>query len=325
MGQEQWAKALKAGEHALDQLPKSERRLRSFIRCMQATCHQQLTQFEQSLSKALRATEEDRSFGQAWVNLGGARHNLEQYDEAVTCFETALELGVSADGKQVTQEWLTQARVAAAAAAAAGDAAEAADLGLFVNDPKWLEDAEYVRFLQLLQQEQWVKALDLGAFVLDELPERERWLRSGICCNQAGCHAALKQREQALQKALQATEEDRSYGVAWSQLGSVRGSLGQFDEAVTFFDSALELGLSAKHKQHAQEYLKKAWEEAAEKKAAAEAAALAQGAAAKPSGGGEAKPQQPPQPPAAASLSCTVCGQERETHSCSGCKKRGRA
>ena len=47
---------------------------------------------------------------------------------------------------------------------------------------------------------------------------------------------------------------------------------------------------------------------------------------AKPSGGGgEAKPQEPtpPQPAAAASLSCTVCGQTRNTHSCSGCKREG--
>ena len=62
--------------------------------------------------------------------------------------------------------------------------------------------------------------------------------------------------------------------------------------------------------------------DAAETKAVA--AALRQGTAAKPSSGGEVKPQEPtPPPPAAtaASLRCTICDQDSETHSCSGCKK----
>ena len=45
-----------------------------------------------------------------------------------------------------------------------------ADPGAFVIDPRWLEDAQVVRFNQLMRQKQWVKALEIGEFVLNDLP-----------------------------------------------------------------------------------------------------------------------------------------------------------
>jgi len=117
-----------------------------------------------------------------------------------------------------------------------------------------------------------------------------------------------------------------------------RGNLGQFDEAVTCLEKAIEAGPTAVNTQQAQEMLLRARAGAAEKKAAAEAASLRQGAGAEPSGGGEAKPsggggeakpQEPLSPPAAAASSsrgCTVCGQQRDDPpltGCGGCKRAG--
>ena len=116
-------------------------------------------------------------------------------------------------------------------------------------------------------------------------------MRAGIRSSQAECHSHLKQYEQAVQNALQATEEDRSFGVEWHMLSFARHSLQQYEEAVTCLAQALELGLPAVHMQQAQELLKRARAGAAEEKVAAAkkvvgeaaAAALLQGAAVKPS------------------------------------------
>jgi len=56
-----------------------------------------MSQHEQALQKALQAAKEDPSHGHAWLCLGNTRFNLEQYDEAVTSYEKALELGLPAE------------------------------------------------------------------------------------------------------------------------------------------------------------------------------------------------------------------------------------
>ena len=83
---------------------------------MQAECHGELKQDEQALQKALQARKEDSSYGWAWSKLGVARYNLQQWDEAVTCWEKAIELGLpTEEDKQHVLEWLPKAKQAAAA------------------------------------------------------------------------------------------------------------------------------------------------------------------------------------------------------------------
>ena len=55
-----------------------------------------------------------------------ARYNLLQFDEAVTCFMKALEVGVPKGGEQVAQERLEMAKQAQELAAACKRAAAAA-------------------------------------------------------------------------------------------------------------------------------------------------------------------------------------------------------
>jgi len=143
--------AIKAGEFELAEVPETECRMRSSIRCNQAQCYIRLKQDEQALPFALQAVEEDRSYGMAWATLGNARGNLEQFDDAVTCLETALEMGMPAEVEQQTQERLQQAPNSARRKAAGGGAVvapadgagEVADPNFFAIDPNWLEDAEY--------------------------------------------------------------------------------------------------------------------------------------------------------------------------------------
>lgn len=104
--------------------------MRSHTRCMQAQCHAHLMQCEQELQTTLEATLEDPVFGQAWRSLGNARFHqemlgLDQFDEAVTAYEKALELGLNAEAKQETQKHLklAQARAAKTAEALRKDAA----------------------------------------------------------------------------------------------------------------------------------------------------------------------------------------------------------
>jgi len=66
-----------------------------------------------ALQKALQVTKEDPSYGKAWLSLGGARGNMQQYDLAVTAFEKALDLGLTARFVQPAQENLQMARVGA--------------------------------------------------------------------------------------------------------------------------------------------------------------------------------------------------------------------
>jgi len=117
MQQEQWAKALKIGEFALDDLPASEPRMRANVCCNQARCLIRLAQDEQALQIALQAKEEELGYGGAWYQLGSSRYNLQQVDDAVTCFEKALELGLTAASKHFVLENLSMAKEAAAAAA----------------------------------------------------------------------------------------------------------------------------------------------------------------------------------------------------------------
>ena len=58
-----------------------------------------------------------------------ARYNLLQFDEAVTCFMKALEVGVPKGGEQVAQERLEMAKQAQELAAACKRAAGAAMAG----------------------------------------------------------------------------------------------------------------------------------------------------------------------------------------------------
>ena len=86
-------------------------------------------------------------------------------------------------------------------------------------------------------------------------------MRENICSLQLQCHFRLQQHEQAAQKGLQATEkEDPTCGQAWRKLGDARAHLSQFDEAVSCYEQALELGMpNAETTQSAIAALSMAW------------------------------------------------------------------
>jgi len=52
------------------------------------------------------------------------------------------------------------------------------------------------------------------------------------------------EQDEELKSAIQATEEDPSYGHAWEILGDMVSQREEIDEAVTYYENALELGLS---------------------------------------------------------------------------------
>lgn len=83
----------------------------SWICASEAQCHSELEQFEQALAKALRATEEDATFGRAWDCLGVAHRFLNQEDKAVECFQKAIELGLTAKIEKAVRD--DQARTTA--------------------------------------------------------------------------------------------------------------------------------------------------------------------------------------------------------------------
>jgi len=187
-----------------------------------------------------------------------------------------------------------------------------------------------------VDQELWAEAISAAELSL-EVPLRESnpRVRSDFCCAQYECHMRLgaestedlevrsEQLEQAVQKARQAVEEDRTCADACGQLGPMLCNLCRWDEAVTCFDNALELGQSADIEPTTQKYLKAAREAREAREAAARMAR--EGGEVKPSG--ESKPQPPP-PAAASSTSrgCAVCGQQRADPpltSCGGCKQAG--
>ena len=92
--------------------------------------------------------------------------------------------------------------------------------------------------------------------VIKKVPKTEPRVISAICSDLALCHICLNQNYQAVQKALQATEEDSTDGVAWHQLGMAHRSLKQYDEVVTCHEKAVEVGMPAKFEQLARDCLK---------------------------------------------------------------------
>jgi len=101
-------------------------------------------------------------------------------------------MGMSPGYEEMARDVIKEAQEALATQAAqpagGGGGAGEADPGVFVIDPKWKTDAQLVRFEQLVEQEQWAKALKIGDFVLDDLPLSEPRLRSNVCCRQVVCH-----------------------------------------------------------------------------------------------------------------------------------------
>ena len=76
-----------------------------------------------------------------------------------------------------------------------------------------------------------------GELALEEMPQSEPRLRADILSAQAQCLGAQGQKEQSLQKALLAKDEDPGYGNVWTQLAAAYMNVGQ-DEKCDTYNSA---------------------------------------------------------------------------------------
>jgi len=66
-------------ERALKKPPGEEKRERAKCYIDLADCYNTLKELSQMLMAATAATQEDRTYGAAWLSRGGAHHNLEQH------------------------------------------------------------------------------------------------------------------------------------------------------------------------------------------------------------------------------------------------------
>ena len=82
-----------------------------------------------------------------------------------------------------------------------------------------------------------------GELALEEMPQSEPRLRADILSAQAQCLGAQGQKEQSLQKALLAKDEDPGYGNVWTQLAAAYMNVGQHEKCVECFKKAQELGM----------------------------------------------------------------------------------
>jgi len=203
--------SIKMGEQALKKAKTDEKPLRSWIRSEERQCWSLLGKHAAALRAAMQATDEDPSLAYAWSTLGNIQvtaisHVVCRADEAIENCEKAIAIGLhpkfetaSRDGIKLAQK--TAAKQAAAAQPAGGGAAaqgagEAADPGVYSIDTKWQEDAQYMRFEELVNQEQWAKALKIGEFVLEELPGASggcaRTSAASSCSATSGCSSTSR-------------------------------------------------------------------------------------------------------------------------------------
>jgi len=94
-------------ERALKKVPGEEKLGRAECYNMMANCHSKLGEFPLALSAAIAATEQDKTSGEAWLNRGWAHGYLQQWAEAVSSLDTALDLvGLDTEDEAIAQTWL---------------------------------------------------------------------------------------------------------------------------------------------------------------------------------------------------------------------------
>ncbi|MDP2937289.1 MAG: serine/threonine-protein kinase [Dehalococcoidia bacterium] len=187
-----------------------------------------LGRYDEAIRCYDRALELDPQYAAAWINKGNSLHSLGRYDEAIRCYDRALELdpqyAAASNNKGNSLHSLGRYDEAICCCDRA--------LELDPQDAATWSSKGNSRH-RLARYDEAIRCYD-RALELDP-QDAAAWNNKGLSLHSLGRH------EEAIRCCDRALEINPQYAAAWHNRGNSLNSLGWHDEAIRCCDRALEL------------------------------------------------------------------------------------